>query len=178
MEEKEDSVEPDGQPNDRGIPIGSLKSNIGYHLGLAYYLKGEYEQAAHIYGLEASKANNDDKLVSSTHWLYMSLRNLGKSKDAEAAVATITSEMDVIENFDYHRLCLLYNGYTPLDSLAIETDRGSAGDALAYGLGNYHLYSGDSTKAKLIFEQLIEGPIWASFGHIAAEAHYSQVFLK
>ena len=37
---KPDEVEPDGQPNPAGIPIGTLQSNIGYHLALAYYLHG------------------------------------------------------------------------------------------------------------------------------------------
>src|SRR5439155_9844842 len=38
---KPDEVEPDGQPNARNIPLGSLQSNIFYHLGLAYYLSGD-----------------------------------------------------------------------------------------------------------------------------------------
>ncbi len=173
---KEDIVEPDGAPNAAGIPIGSLQSNMGYHLGLAYYLKGDYENSARVYGNEAETADNVDKLVSSTHWYYMSLRNLGRDEEAAAAVADITANMEIIENFDYHKLCLLYNGTTPVESMTIDKDRGSAGDALAYGIGNYHLYSGDTAKAKEIFQGLIEGPVWASFGHIAAEAHYAQVF--
>lgn len=176
IEGKEDIVEPDGAPNAAGIPIGSLRSNMGYHLGLAYYLKGDYENSAKVYGMEAETADNVDKLVSSTHWYYMSLRNLGRDEEAAAAVAGITADMDVIENFDYHKLCLLYNGTTPVEEMTIDKDRGSAGDALAYGIGNYYLYTGDSAKAKEVFEGLIEGPVWASFGHIAAEAHYSQVF--
>ena len=174
--DKEDIVEPDGAPNPAGIPIGSLKSNIGYHLGLAYYLNGDYENSARVYGAEAESADNVDKLVSSSHWYYMSLRNLGRDDEAAAAVAEMTPDMEIIENFDYHTLCMLYNGTTPVDSLTIDKDRGSAGDALAYGIGNYHLYSGDTASAKVIFEGLIEGPVWASFGHIAAEAHYAQVF--
>ena len=38
-----DEVEPDGQPNARNIPTGTLKTNIYYHLGLAHYLKGDFE---------------------------------------------------------------------------------------------------------------------------------------
>lgn len=176
IEGKEDIVEPDGAPNAAGIPIGSLQSNMGYHLGLAYYLNGDYENSAKVYGNEAATADNVDKLVSSTHWYYMSLRNLGRDEEAAAAVADITADMDVIENFDYHKLCLLYNGTTPVEEMTIDKDRGSAGDALAYGIGNYYLYTGDTAKAKEVFEGLINGPVWASFGHIAAEAHYSQVF--
>jgi tetratricopeptide (TPR) repeat protein len=173
---QDDIVEPDGAPNAAGIPIGSLRSNMGYHLGLAYYLNGDYENSARVYGVEAETADNVDKLVSSTHWYYMSLRNLGRDEEAAAVVAGITADMHVIENFDYHKICLLYNGTTPVESMTIDKDRGAAGDALAYGIGNYHLYSGDSAKARTIFAGLMEGPVWGSFGHIAAEAHYSQVF--
>lgn len=178
IEGKEDVVEPDGSPNAAGIPIGSLQSNTAYHLGLAYYLNGDYENSARVYGAEAANADNVDKLVSSTHWYYMSLRNMGKEEEAAAAVADITADMEIIENFDYHKLCLLYNGTIPVEEMTIDKDRGAAGDALAYGIGNYHLYTGDTAKAKEIFEGLIEGPVWASFGHIAAEAHYAQVFAQ
>ena len=39
---KPDIVEQDGQPNAANQPIGSLHSNINYHLALAYYLKGDH----------------------------------------------------------------------------------------------------------------------------------------
>ena len=42
---KPDQVEPDGQPNARNMPIGTLHSNIAYHLALAYYLKGDFARA-------------------------------------------------------------------------------------------------------------------------------------
>ena len=42
---KPDEVEPDGQPNAQNRPIGTLQSNIAYHLALAYYLKGDFAKA-------------------------------------------------------------------------------------------------------------------------------------
>jgi len=41
-----DEIEPDGQPNARNIPTSTLHTNIFYHLGLAHYLRGEWEAAA------------------------------------------------------------------------------------------------------------------------------------
>ena len=38
---KPDRVEPDGLPNARNVPTSTLQSNIWYHLGLAYYRKGD-----------------------------------------------------------------------------------------------------------------------------------------
>lgn len=47
---KPDIVEPDGQPNAANQPIGTLHSNIRYHLALAYYLKGDYERRCRCTG--------------------------------------------------------------------------------------------------------------------------------
>ena len=49
IEGKEDEMEPDGMPNPRGIPTSSLHSNIWYHLGLAYYLEGKFENSLEAY---------------------------------------------------------------------------------------------------------------------------------
>ncbi len=46
IEGTDDEIEPDGLPNALGIPVSTLHSNIWYHLGLAYYLSGDYERAA------------------------------------------------------------------------------------------------------------------------------------
>lgn len=46
---KPNEVEPDGLPNALNIPTSTLQGNIYYHLGLAYYLQGEYRQALWAY---------------------------------------------------------------------------------------------------------------------------------
>ena len=75
---KPDEVEPDGQPNARNIPTGTLQFNIWYHLGLAQYLTGRNKDALHSY-LECLKVSkNPDALVATTHWLYMTLRRLNR----------------------------------------------------------------------------------------------------
>src|SRR6185503_15865413 len=40
-----DEIEADGIPNEKNIPTSTLQTNIYYHLGLAYYLKGDNRQA-------------------------------------------------------------------------------------------------------------------------------------
>ena len=44
-----DQIEPDGLPNARNIPTSTLQSNIWYHLGLAHFLKGDFEAALRSY---------------------------------------------------------------------------------------------------------------------------------
>lgn len=172
VEGKPDEVEPDGQPNAMNQPIGTLHSNIYYHLGLGYYLKGEYEKAASIYRKELAEAQNDDRRVSTAHWLYMSLRRLGQEKEAAEAVAPFTADMNVIENGTYHKLVLMYKGVIPPDSvLKISAGSMSVTDATAaYGIGNWHLYNGRRDEAVAIFKRIMAGGQWGAFGYIAAEA--------
>jgi tetratricopeptide (TPR) repeat protein len=164
-----DAVEPDGNPNPRGIPVSTLHSNIYYHLGLANYLTGDLEKAREVYVRGLETAPNDDMRVATTHWLYMTLRLLGRDEEAKTALAPIRPEMDVIENTVYHRLCLFYKGELAEDGIAGPGGEPTTNDAAAYGLGNWRRYNGDAAGAKEIFSRVLEGKGWASFGYIAAE---------
>jgi tetratricopeptide (TPR) repeat protein len=168
-----DVVEPDGQPNARNTPIGTLQSNIAYHLGLAHYLKGDFARAAEVYRGELADARNDDRRVSTGHWLYMSLRRLGNEAEAAEVVAPMGRNMDVVENAAYHRLILLYRGELPPDSVLTVGPTGEMAvtDATAaYGVGNWHLYNGRREDADRVFQRILDGGQWGAFGYIAAEA--------
>jgi tetratricopeptide (TPR) repeat protein len=171
---KPDEVEPDGQPNDRNIPIGSLQSNICYHLGLAYYLKGDFERALPVYKQCAAEASNPDRLVSVSHWLYMTLRRLGRAKEAEAVLEPIGIGMDVIENVSYHKLLLMYRGDISPEELIAEKLAGNDSPTIRYGIGNWYLYNGDVARARPLFEHIVAEDPWPSFGEIAAEAELAR----
>jgi tetratricopeptide (TPR) repeat protein len=112
-----DEVEPDGLPNPRNIPTSTLKFNIWYHLGLAHYLQGDFAAARDAYRRCLEVSVNPDMRCATSHWLYMTLRRLGKDKDARSLLKPIRRDMDVIENRSYHRLLLMYKGELPVDSL-------------------------------------------------------------
>ena len=176
IEGTEDTIEPDGMPNAQNMPVSSLHTNIWYHLGLAYYLESDLENALRAYreGIDASQ--NDDMLIATTHWLYMTLRLLGQEDEAKEALVPILPEMDVIENTVYHKLCLFYKGVLPLEEL---TDPGFStvmNDAMAYGIGNWYFYNGEKEKAKEVFQKILDGNSWASFGYIAAESDFARNF--
>lgn len=178
MAGKADEVEPDGQPNARGIPIGSLQSNVWYHLALAHYLKGDWANAARAASSGIQVSNNPDRLVSQTHWLYMALRRAGRTSEAAAALAPIRDDFEVIENESYYRLVKLYKSGMPaavMDSV-LATSAGNPSDAsFAYGVANWALYNGDTTRATRTFERLLSGGSWASFGYLAAEADLARL---
>ncbi len=175
---KPDEVEPDGQPNARNTPIGTLQSNTAYHLALAYYLQGDFARALPVYRREIAEARNDDRIVSTAHWLYMSLRRLGRDKEAAEVLVPIRRDMNVIENDTYHRLLLLYKGELPVDSVLTVGPTGemSVTDATgAYGVGNWHLYNGRRADAERVFRRILAGGQWGAFGYIAAEAELARM---
>lgn len=178
MKGRPDEVEPDGQPNARNIPIGSLQSNVWYHLALAHYLKGDWDAAARAAQSGLQVSSNPDRLVSQTHWLYMALRRAGRAGEAAAVLAPIRDDFDIIENESYYRLVKLYKTGVPesvVDSV-LSSLAGTPSDAsFAYGIANRVLYSGDTTRAVRAFEQLLKGGSWASFGYIAAEADLARI---
>ena len=177
VEGKPDQVEPDGQPNAQNRPIGTLRSNVYYHLGLAHYLKGDFARAIPIYRRELQLANNDDRRVSVAHWYYMSLRRLGRAIEATQFLRPYRRDMDIVENQAYHRLILMYKGALPVDSLiAIDDDeRPTVQDVtVAYGVANWHLYNGRRDQAERLFREIIASRQWGAFGYIAAEAELAR----
>ena len=172
-----DEIEPDGLPNARNIPTGTLGSNVWYHLGLARYLRGDFESAREAYRecLEFSK--NPDTLVATSHWLYMTLRRLGREAEAREVLEPIHAAMDIIENHAYYRLLLMYKREREPQELLLEA-RESGEIALAttaYGVGNWYLYGGDRERALEIFRDVVDTPTWAAFGYIAAETDLARL---
>ena len=170
IEETENEIEPDGLPNALNIPVSSLHGNTWYHLGLAYYLKHDWDNAYRAYksGFDASR--NDDNRVSTTHWLYMILRRKGEPEQAARVLDAISADMNVVENTSYYRLCLFYKGEITLDALTGAGDGSPAGAAVMYGAANWHYYNGETDEALRIMQAMLEAPAWSAFGYIAAEA--------
>lgn len=166
-----DETEPDGAPNQYNIPTSTSHSNIWYHLGLAYYLKGDFENALRSF-LECMKfSKNDDMICATSDWLYMIYRRLGRVAEAQKVLDSIHENMNILENHAYHKRLLMYKGLLSPDSLL---DAKNASDldiaTQGYGVGNWYFYNGETEKAKEIFARVRKGKYWAAFGYIAAEA--------
>lgn len=170
---KPDEVEPDGLPNAKNIPTSTLQSNIWYHLGLAYYLKGDFKKALRAYREAEKVSKNNDMRVATAYWRYMTLRRLGKAEEAKRVLEPFAGEIEIIENDDYLKLIKLNRGEAKAEDLLanIGGDANTLGSAsLGYGIGNYFIYNGDNEKARAVFQKIVNGNQWSSFGYIAAEA--------
>jgi tetratricopeptide (TPR) repeat protein len=176
-----DEVEPDGQPNPLGIPTSTLHFNIWYHLGLAHYLKGDFEEAADAYGRCMEVSEHPDSKAATAHWWYMTLRRSGRAQEARDVVGNLDLDAlapQIIESGAYLDLLKLYassyevGGEAPatFDPATLE------GATFGYGVGNFHLYNGRTVRAREIFEGIVGARgQWASFGYIAAEADLSRM---
>lgn len=172
---KPDEIEPDGAPNTKNTPRSTLKSNIAYHLALAYYLKGDFAAAAQAWSDRlALFRENDDQIVSASYWLYLSRKRAGDHAGATAALRDVRPGMDVMENHSYYRLCLCYKGELKPEEV------GEGGDpfanvGIAYGLAVRKLLLKDSAGARADFERITAGDNWPGFGYIAAEAELARM---
>ena len=113
---------------------------------------------------------NDDMLVATADWQYMTYRRLGRDEDAARVLEDIEEDMDVIENFAYHKRLLMYKGIVDpeelLDPDADDLDLATQG----YGVANFYFVNGEVDQAREILDKVLEGTYWSAFGYIAAEA--------
>jgi hypothetical protein len=177
---REDTVEPDGQPNEAGVPLTTLQSNIHYHLGLARYLRGDFEGALAAYADYRLVNDDDDGEVAIDHWHVMALRRLGRFDEAAALVEDVQADMTILENGSYHRLCLMYKGELDAGALWAEVATGEAIDnaSVGYGIGNWFFTSGREAEAFEVWRAVLAGEAWHAFGYIAAEAELARLGLE
>ncbi len=155
-----------------------------YHLGLAYYFLGEFREAAASFERARALAKSDDSLIDCTNWLYVSLRRAGEEPRAAQALARITPAVKNTEPhlFFYLRLLHFYQGRLTAQAVLPPRPRGPADvegelsfDTVSYGVGNWDLYHGERADAARLFEQVVQGEAWNSWGFIGAEVELERM---
>jgi tetratricopeptide (TPR) repeat protein len=174
FEGQDDITEQDGLPNARNIPLSSLHTNTWYHLGLAHYLKGEYDLANEAYekGLDAS--TNDDMKIAFLYWHYMALRKAGHDVEAGKVLEQVSEDMVMIENTSYHELLMVFKGVFTENQILDDNNSELDNSTLGYGLGFWHDINGRHERATEIWQQVYDSGNWAAFGFIASEAELAK----
>lgn len=170
-------TEQDGLPNERNIPLTTLQFNVWYHLGVAHFAKGDFDKAREAFDRAMQcRGKYDDNLVAVTDWLYMSLRRRGRDAEAELLLTPIRADMDIIENHAYLKRLRMYKREIRPEDI-FDVDNASELDlaTMGYGVGNWYLCEGDRAKAVPVFEKVVSGGYWPSFGFIAAEADLARM---
>jgi tetratricopeptide (TPR) repeat protein len=150
-----------------------------YHLGLAHYFLGEFAPAADAFRHAVETAPNTDERINSTNWLYAALRRAGKPDEAAKALEAVPPEMTNKEPHTkfYLNLVRFFQGrMTESEALPPEPPAENTDqevelpfDTVAYGIGNWHLYNGDTAKAQEYFRRVLKGHVWITWGFVGAE---------
>lgn len=163
--------------------LAASSYDVSYHLGLAFYLRGEYQRAANEYARCmnqtgagealpqgwrscASAAADDDSRVAMTDWRYRALRRAGLHDEARRLLDTTAGGMQVKQNAAYYGALLYYKGQ--------RQEPGPVDATLAYAIGNHHLLEGRAQQACAIFRRVVETPAWNAFGFIASEVELAR----
>ncbi|HEY6842605.1 MAG TPA: tetratricopeptide repeat protein [Thermoanaerobaculia bacterium] len=149
--------------------------DILYHLGLAHYLLGEFDQALAAYTQCLRLSTAPDDLVATSNWMYMTLRRLGSQQEADKLLEPISIDLDVKQNVAYHKLLLMYGGEIAPEELARQDVNTTDGATLLYGVGNWRYVSGRTDSALPMWREILDGNQSFSFGYIAAEAEVARL---
>lgn len=162
---------------ERATQLNPDKLEAHYHLALAHYFQGQFDQAAMHFRHARDLAKTDDDLIDCSNWLYVSLRRAGKPQEAADALKRITPAVHNTEPHlaFYLRLLRFYQGQMteqqilPAKPAPGDTEAELAYDTINYGLGNWHLYNGHRPAAIPFFKNVIAGQAWNSWGFIGSE---------
>lgn len=166
-----DEVEPDGRPNAAGVPIGTLRSNIAYHLGLAQLLRGDAQRAADVYMESLPLAlTNDDRHVSHVFWTWIALQQIGRGDEAAQLLEPISPSMTILENDDYLAGLLHWRGDVTRADLLRGFEPGKTAFATrAHAAARRAAVDGDAEAARELYSRVVVAGPMAAFSCIAAE---------
>ena len=163
--------------------------DVAYHLGLAYFLRGDYNHAAreytrclsmgdkpkptYLHGLppdwRTCYALDDDSRVALTDWTYRALRRAGKTAEARQLLDRITEKMGVKENTAYHRALLFYKGLRTVEQTIGVAATGNSFATAAYGVAVFQRQEGQSERSCELLNRITAEENWSAFGVIGAE---------
>jgi tetratricopeptide (TPR) repeat protein len=168
---QEDEIEQDGAPNEANIPVSTLHFNIYYHLGVAYYLNGQFDFAVDAFENTLEVSRNNDTRVSTVDWLYISYLRNGQTEKAQNLISEFDTDIEVLESHSYLNRIKLYKGQLKPEDLLDEGDSNTLNLLTqGYGVAMWYYHAGETDRAKSILSDIIETNYWAAFGYIAAEA--------
>ncbi len=158
----------------------SLKKNdrgIYYHLGMAYYLRGDYLEAAKAYGGCVANSSDDASRVECEAWLYPSLRRSGRPEDASRLLESVRLTSLPGHPGNYLDRLLLFKGVrTEAEVARTATAEGAISEAtVGYGIGLWHLMNGRRGPALEWFRRAVASGYTVAWGYRASEAELKRL---
>lgn len=142
-----------------------------YHLGLAHYLSGDFEQAARAYCECLSVTDVEEHLPAIVDWYYLTLMRLDRRDEAMAVAHLVGPETEAGENEPYKQRVLVYRGIKTPDEVLASLPAGD--DHMyctgAFGIAMEYYFRGRVDKAgELIAEITSRNSAWYGFASLAA----------
>ena len=160
----------------RGYQLDSTNYGILFHSGVLRFIKGDFSGAAAMFTKAQPRAPDGGELAGSTDWLWMSLSRAGRTAQAKAMLARKPDTLPTTPGYAYVSRVKLYRGELTPETLFAPADTADVQMAtLNYGLGNWYLVRGDTTKAKAAFQRAVASGGWPGFGFIVSEAELSRM---
>jgi tetratricopeptide (TPR) repeat protein len=144
-----------------------------YHLGLAYYLIGDFERANNAYTRCFEITRHDqDELVAIVDWKWLTLMRLGREEEARKILDYVNTDTESGENHVYKNRVLMYKGEVKPEAVLDYNDKEFADLELAtqgYGVAMYYYFNGQQEKTFELFDLILKNDTyWSAFGYLAA----------
>ena len=161
----------------RAESLTSRDRGVYYHLGLAYYLSGEFSRAAKAYEACASNSADAAGKVECEAWLLPSLLRSGRKDEAKKLLAGVPAAPIEGHPGNYLDRLLLFKGAkTEAQVGATMTAEGPISEAtVGYSIGVWHLLNGRESKAREYFQRAIASDYTTAWGYRAAEAELKRL---
>jgi tetratricopeptide (TPR) repeat protein len=154
---------------EHGLALDSTLYGCWYHLGIVRYVTGDYAGAADAFAHARPLAPEPGERAGSFDWSWMSLSRAGRA--AEAAELLLHLPDSLPPENAYTKRLQLYRGLADAEHLITAADSTDIAVAtLSYGIGNWYLVTGDTTRARPWFERSVRSGGWPAFAFIASEA--------
>lgn len=150
--------------------------DVWYHLGLSYYLMGEYDLAQGAYRrcLELTDMGDIEAYPAIIDWSWRTARRRGDEELASELIAMLPADFPIdTDECGYALNCAVYQGrYTPDEALEICSKFDSLHNATSlYAIGNYLRETGDDARGLEVLDRLVslaDEDGWCTFGYLAA----------
>ena len=152
----------------RGNTLDGNNYGTLYHLGIVRFARGNFEGAADAFAQAQPRAPDAGELAGATDWLWMSLSRAGKTVEAKAMLDRRPDSLPTSNAYSqrltlYRGLSLPENVITTADTVDVQIA------TLSFGIGNWYLVRGDTTRAQAWFERSVGSAGWPGFGFILSE---------
>ena len=176
----------------RAAALAPSSFDVLYHLGLAHYLSGDFDEAARVYrscldttsdptplpqgwrSCATTMASANDR-VAVSDWYYRALRRAGRHDEANRLLAAFTPDMKVGENEAYFTALRFYGGAVSEEAaMTPVTKSENRLVTVGYGVATFYLANADRGRACALLKRIADEPNWNAFGVIAAEVDLAQ----